>query len=124
MREKLTPAFVRDAAPPTKRDRIVYWDTAMPWFGLMVTKSSARRRMTWAVRLDGSTGATIAVCRGSIACPVAVLKEWLAAAGITKGPVFRSVRRGGHVTDKRLSAQSVNAIVKKHAGKLGLVAGL
>ena len=65
-------------------------------------------------------GATIAVCRGSIACPVAVVKEWLAAAGITEGPVFRSVRRGGHVTDKRLSAQSVNAIVKKHAGKLGL----
>jgi integrase len=48
------------------------------------------------------------------------VKEWLAAAGITEGPVFRSVRRGGHVADKRLSAQSVNAIVKKHASKLGL----
>jgi integrase len=30
------------------------------------------------------------------------------------------VRKGGHVTDKRLSAQSVNNIVKEHAGKLGL----
>jgi hypothetical protein len=68
MREKLTPAFVKDAAPPTKGDRVVYWDTAMPSFGLMVTKSGARsfvyqyrnalrqgRRMTWAVRLDGSS---------------------------------------------------------------------
>jgi integrase len=67
MREKLTPAFVKDAAPPTKGDRMVYWDTAMPSFGLMVTKTGARsfvyqyrnalrqgRRMTWAVRLDGS----------------------------------------------------------------------
>jgi site-specific recombinase XerD len=67
-----------------------------------------------------SVGATIAVCRGSIACPVAAVKEWLAAAGVTEGPVFRSMRKGGHVTDKQLSAQSVNAIVKKHAGKLGL----
>jgi integrase len=65
-------------------------------------------------------GATIAVCRGSIACPVAAIKEWLAAAGFLEGPVFRSVRKGGHVTNKRLSAQSVNKIVKEHAGKLGL----
>jgi integrase len=69
MREKLTPAFVKDAAPPANGDRVVYWDTAMPSFGLMVTKTGARsfvyqyrnalhqgRRMTWAVRLDGSSG--------------------------------------------------------------------
>jgi site-specific recombinase XerC len=43
-------------------------------------------------------GAVIAVCRGSIACPVAALLEWMAAANITEGPVFRSVRkwRQGH----------------------------
>jgi site-specific recombinase XerD len=65
-------------------------------------------------------GATIAVCKGSIACPVAAVKEWLSAASISEGPIFRSVRKGGHVTDKRLSAHSVNVIVKQHAGKLGL----
>jgi integrase len=73
MREKLTPAFVRDAPKPTKGDRVVYWDAAMPSFGLMVTKNGTRsfvyqyrnvrhesRRMTWAVRLDGSsTGLTL-----------------------------------------------------------------
>jgi integrase len=37
MREKLTPAFVRDAPKPAKGDRIVYWDKALPGFGLMVT---------------------------------------------------------------------------------------
>ncbi len=42
MREKLTPAFIRDPPPPTKGDRIVYWDTAMPSFGLMVTKNGTR----------------------------------------------------------------------------------
>jgi site-specific recombinase XerD len=65
-------------------------------------------------------GATIAVCRGSIACPVAAILDWLAAAGISEGPVFRPIRKGDHLSDKRLSAQSINAIVKKHAGKLGL----
>jgi integrase len=66
MREKLTPAFVRDAGLPTKGDRVVYWDTAMPSFGLMVTVKGARsfvyqyrnvdgikRQKTWAARVDG-----------------------------------------------------------------------
>jgi len=67
MRVKLTPAFVLDAPSPPKGDRVVYWDAAMPSFGLMVTKNGARsfvyqyrnalhqsRRMTWAARIDGS----------------------------------------------------------------------
>jgi integrase len=67
-----------------------------------------------------AAGVTIAVCRGSIACPVAAVLEWLSASGITEGPVFRSIRKGDHVTDRRLSAKTVCAIVKKHADKLGL----
>jgi hypothetical protein len=34
-------------------------------------------------------GAVVAVCRGSIACPVTEVKEWLVAASIVEGPVFR-----------------------------------
>src|SRR5262249_3927992 len=64
------------------------------------------------------TGATIAVFRGSIACPVAAVLRWLADRSITEGPVFRSIRKGGKVTDRRLSAKAVCEIVKKHAGKL------
>src|SRR5215470_15504076 len=73
MREKLTPGFVRDAPLPTTGDRVTYWDTAMPSFGLMVTKNGARsfvykyrsamhiqRKKTWAARIDGrSTGLTL-----------------------------------------------------------------
>jgi site-specific recombinase XerD len=65
-------------------------------------------------------GATIAVCRGQIACPVKALKEWMTAANITEGPVFLQVRKGGHVTDRRLSGEAVRRIVKMHAAKLGL----
>jgi hypothetical protein len=50
---------------------------------------------------------------------VAALLEW-AAANIVEGSVFRSIRKGGKVTDRRLSAKSVCDLVKKHAGKLGL----
>jgi hypothetical protein len=38
MKVKLTPAFVLRAPKPEK-DRAVYWDEAMPGFGLMVTAS-------------------------------------------------------------------------------------
>jgi hypothetical protein len=38
----------------------------------------------------------------------------LAAANIMEGSVFRSIRKGGKVTDRRLSAKSVCDLVKKH----------
>jgi site-specific recombinase XerD len=64
-------------------------------------------------------GQTIAIVRGSVACPVAALRAWLEAAGITTGPIFRSVKKGGAVGD-RLPAQSVADIVKAYAERVGL----
>src|SRR5215217_4444679 len=64
-------------------------------------------------------GQTIAIVRGSVACPVSALRAWLDAAGIINGPVFRSIRRGGHV-GARLAAQSVADIVKDYAKRAGL----
>jgi site-specific recombinase XerD len=64
-------------------------------------------------------GATIAVVRGSIACPVEALRAWRNAAGITTGPLFRSVRKGGSAGN-RLTDQSVADIVKHHAERVGL----
>jgi integrase len=64
-------------------------------------------------------GAVVAVCRGSIACPVEPL-AYLHAAAIESGPVFRRILRGGHFTEHRLDAQTVRKIVKEHAAKLGL----
>jgi len=42
-------------------------------------------------------GAVIAVCHGAIACPVAAVLDWLAAANITEGPVFRGVNKDGRL---------------------------
>ena len=66
-----------------------------------------------------SSGTTIAIVRGTIACPVAALRVWLDAAGITTGPVFRSIRKGGKV-GARLTDRSVAKIVKGHAARVGL----
>ena len=41
-RVNLTPGFVKSAEPPTKGDRIIYWDEGLPGFGLMVTKAGAK----------------------------------------------------------------------------------
>jgi integrase len=43
MRVNLTPGFVANKAePPVAGDRMIYWDTGLPGFGLMVTKSGHR----------------------------------------------------------------------------------
>lgn len=48
------------------------------------------------------------------------LQEWLTAAGITTGPLFRSFLKNGKVSSRRLSDKSINLIVKKYAASIGL----
>ena len=67
-------------------------------------------------------GAEIAIPRGKAeeTCPVAALKDWLALAEITVGPLFRKVNRGGAVESARLSADGVRQILLKRAAAAGL----
>ena len=53
-------------------------------------------------------------------CPVRVLQSWLELAGITSGPVFRSLNRHGQVKPGRLSPSDVARVVKKLAQRAGL----
>jgi len=48
-------------------------------------------------------------------CPVRALLAWLTAAGITCGPVFRSIDKGNHIHPDALTAQSVALVVKAAA---------
>jgi integrase len=64
-------------------------------------------------------GATIAIARGDIACPVKALREWLDAAGIEAGPPFRPIDKAGTVRASRLTCRSVANIVKAYAGRAG-----
>lgn len=60
-------------------------------------------------------GEIVAVPNGKRLQPVKALREWLAAAGITEGPVFRPINKGGRVLPRRLTDRSVALIIKRHA---------
>ena len=47
-------------------------------------------------------GDFVSIPHGSRLRPVAAVKEWLQAAGVTEGPIFRSIKKGGLVTPERL----------------------
>ena len=64
-------------------------DIAETETGLLVT---IRRSKT---DQDGE-GVTIAITRGDVACPARALREWLDAAGIEAGPIFRPYQQGRH----------------------------
>lgn len=65
-------------------------------------------------------GATIAIARGSIACPVGAVRAWIKAAGNFDGPLFRPVTRTGKISARRLSARAVAELVKSYARRAGL----
>ena len=54
---------------------------------------------------------------------VAAVQRYLEAAGITSGPLFRRIRKGGRVTDAGLGADSIRAIVRQRAAAVDGIAG-
>jgi len=65
-------------------------------------------------------GATIAIARGVTTCPVKAVKAWLQAAGISEGPLFRPVAKGGRLGTERLTDENVCTVVKAHAERIKL----
>lgn len=68
-----------------------------------------------------------AIPHGRFIRPVALVREWLDAAGITTGPVFRPVSRSGNVRvanvlggNVRLTTQTVADIIKRYCAAAGL----
>jgi integrase len=53
-------------------------------------------------------------------CPVIALQQWITAAGITEGPVFRPVNRHGVIAETALTPQAVALVVKERAQAVGL----
>jgi site-specific recombinase XerD len=67
-------------------------------------------------------GAQIPVPNGRKLQPVAALWAWLEAAGITEGPIFRSVDRHGRIGATALTDRQVSRIIKQVLGAAGLEA--
>jgi site-specific recombinase XerD len=53
-------------------------------------------------------------------CPAAALKAWLTAAGITSGPIFRPIAKGGRILDQQLTDRSAAQVVKDAVEAVGL----
>ena len=66
-------------------------------------------------------GQQVALPFGSnpLTCPVRSFEDWVSAAGITEGPMFRRIDRHGNMMN-RLTAQSVRLIVRKYCEEVGL----
>ncbi len=58
------------------------------------------------------------------ASPTLLLKRWIELADIQEGPLFRDILKGGRITDKRLSPQSMRLVVKRAASAAGLLLDL
>ncbi len=57
--------------------------------------------------------------RNPTMCPVRALQAWVDAAKITEGPVFRRLWKGGRVSNRQLSDQSVALIIKSAMQRAG-----
>lgn len=70
---------------------------------------------------DGK-GETIGIPYGTLedTCPVRAYVTWIKEAGISTGPIFRSVNRHNHVSDNRLSDRSVALVIKRYAEAIDL----
>jgi len=53
-------------------------------------------------------------------CPVLAWQDWVAAAGLTAGPAFRSVDRDGRLGLTRLGEKAISRIVQRAAERAGL----
>ncbi|MGE8131574.1 site-specific integrase [Methylobacterium sp. NPDC080182] len=72
-------------------------------------------------------GSEIAIPHGRFVRPVALVREWLAAAGISEGPIFRPVSRYGVMRrldargePPRLTTRAVGDIIKHYTSAAGL----
>jgi len=65
-------------------------------------------------------GQEIAIPRGYRLRPVEAVQQWLTAAEINAGPVFRAVALGDRVSDQPLAPDSAARIVKRYARRVGL----
>lgn len=87
-----------------------------------ITAEGARVTLRRSKADQEGKGEVIGIARlpGSPTCPVAALEAWLAAAGITTGPIYRAVNRHGHVAATALNDRAVARIVQKLVEAIGL----
>lgn len=86
--------------------------------------SQQPRRMLLTVRQSktdqNGMGQTIAVPEGRSVRPIDRVETWLSASGITHGPLFRTMKRGGAVQERPLHHSDIPRLVKRYGALIGL----
>ena len=65
-------------------------------------------------------GQKIAILDGHNIRPIKRLRAWLESAGIISGPLFQTMKRGGHLRGKPMHHSDIPRIVKHYASLIGL----
>ena len=65
-------------------------------------------------------GQRVAIVEGRGIRPIERLRLWLEQSGITKGPLFQTMRRGGHLRGRAMHHSDIPRIVKHYASVIGL----
>ena len=65
-------------------------------------------------------GQRVAILDGRAVRPIWRLRSWLESSGITRGPVFQTMKRGGHLRGKPLHHSDIPRILKHYAALIGL----
>lgn len=65
-------------------------------------------------------GQKIAIVDGDVIRPIQRLRAWLESAGITYGPMFQTMKRGGNLRGKPMHHSDIPRIVKHYASLIGL----
>ena len=65
-------------------------------------------------------GHRIAVPEGKVIRPIRRLEAWLLKSNIRRGPLFQSMKRGGHVQGKPLHHSDIPRLLKHYAAGIGL----
>ena len=85
---------------------------------------AAPRRMFLTIRRSKTDqtgkGHKIAVPEGKVIRPIHRLETWLLKSNIRRGPLFQSMKRGGHVQGKPLHHSDIPRLLKHYAGGIGL----
>ncbi|PAP77271.1 hypothetical protein [Rubrivirga marina] len=63
---------------------------------------------------------TVVLVPGGDVDPAALVSDWVGAAGVEDGPLFRGVDRHGNVSDRPLSPMSIGRVVRRSGEAAGL----
>ena len=65
-------------------------------------------------------GQRVAILDGRVIRPIKRLRVWMENSGITQGPVFQTMKRGGHLRGKPMHHSDIPRILKHYAARIGL----